>query len=278
MTWGECMKKIGFSKLYELDYDLSELFAVQQFWKEGTTFRMINPRRTSCLLYFCGCSATYKLTNNRLVHVARGSILYIPEGSVYETKFFDCDGTLPSTILIEFSLNMPNREHFCLCEELCILIQECNPHITEQFNEAVDICSSAVISISKMKSVIYDLLTYFSHTKRQQNIDAKGFKTIAKGIAHLENELKSEISVSELAKMCHVSESTFRRLFRQYTGKSPVEYRIEKRMVYAKMLLRTESMTVAEVAAETGFDDPAYFCRVFKKHAGVTAGEYLKGL
>lgn len=271
-------EKTEFSKLYELDYNLSDLFAMQQFWKENATFKMSMPRRTSCLLYFSGCSAVYKYNGGEELSVTRDSVLYIPEDAVYDTRFFDCDADIPATILIEFSLYLPSGKHFCATDKPCVLKQESNAHINGLFIEATEFYSAAVISLSKIKSVIYRLLSDLSRTERQQNIKSKGFQTIVKGIAHLENELKSEKTVKEIAEMCHVSETAFRRLFKQYTGKSPVDYRIERRITYAKKLLNTGSMTTAEVANETGFDDPAYFCRVFKKYTGVTAGEYLHTL
>ncbi len=271
------MKKIEFSKLYELDYNLSNLFSVRQFWKENTTFKMNNPRKTSCLLYFCGCSAYYKFVGGQL-RVERGSVIYIPEGAVYETNFFDCDEHSPSTILIEFSLYRNDGTHFKAADKPFVLKRNGNAVIDDLFNEAADVYSSAVISISKIKSTVYSLLAYFSHNERQKSISLRGFNTIADGINILENDFKSEITVKELASLCHVSESTFRRLFKEYTGKSPVEYRIEMRITYAKKLLSTGSMNTLEVALETGFDDPAYFCRVFKKQTGITAGEYIKRL
>ena len=203
-------------------------------------------------------------------------MLYIPEGAIYETNFFDCDESRVSTILIEFSLYLPDGNKFKASNELCVLKDNGNALIKDLFNEAADSYSSAVIAVSKIKSLIYNLLSDLSRGERQKSIDSRGFNTIARGISILENDLKNETSIKEIANLCHVSESTFRRMFREYTGKSPVEYRIEKRISYAKMLLKTGGMTIFEVSIETGFDDPAYFCRVFKKQTGITAGQYIK--
>ncbi len=274
---GDSMKKIEFPKLYELDYNLSNLFAVKQFWKENTNFKMNNMRKTSCLLYLCGCSANYKFEGGEL-YAERGSVVYIPESAIYETNFLNCDKYSPSTILIEFSLYLNDGTHFKAEDKPCVLKRNSNTFISDLFNEAADVYSSAVISISKIKSTVYNLLSYFSHNERQKSISSCGFNTIVKGINLLENDFKSEITVKEISNLCHVSESTFRRLFKEYTGKTPVEYRIERRISYAKKLLSTGSMNTLEVALETGFDDPAYFCRVFKKHTGITAGEYIRKL
>lgn len=269
------MQKIEFSKLYELDFNLKNLFAVKQYWKESTYFRMNNPRKTSCLLLFLGCSASYCFESVELF-VPRGSVIYIPEGAVYESRFFDCDKSLPATILVEFTLYLPDGTNLFAADNPIILKKESNIVIKDLFNEAADVYSQSVISYSKIKSIIYNLLHEFSRSERQKSIYSRGFETIARGISILESDFKSEVTVKEIAKLCSVSESTFRRLFKEYMGKSPVEYRIEKRISYAKKLLKTGGMTVIEIALETGFDDPAYFCRVFKKQTGITAGEYLR--
>ncbi|MBQ6885675.1 MAG: helix-turn-helix transcriptional regulator [Clostridia bacterium] len=269
------MEIIDFSKLYELDFNLKNLFAVKQYWKEKSYFKMSNPRKTSCLLLLCGCSAKYKFAAGELM-VPRHSVIYIPEGAVYESHFFDCENSVPATILIEFGLYLPDGSSFCAAKAPTLLKNEVGLIISELFNDAADMYSQSVISRSKIKSIIYNLIYEFSYSERQKSIYSRGFNTIAKGIAILESDFKSEITIKELAKICHVSESTFRRLFREYKGKSPAEYRIERRISYAKKLLKTGGMTVIEVALEAGFDDPAYFCRVFKKQTGITAGEYLK--
>ncbi|MBR5472553.1 MAG: helix-turn-helix transcriptional regulator [Clostridia bacterium] len=272
------MQKIELMNLYEMDYNLGNVFAMQQFWRENTNFKMNVPRKTSCLLYFCGGYAKYVFGNGEKLSVPNGSVLYIPEGCTYKTNFFKYDNNLPTTILIEFNLLLEDGKHFCVANKPTILRQESNVHIEKAFNEVAELYSSAVIPLSKIKSIIYGLLSDMSFSLRQQNIYSKDFHTIAKGISYLENDLKSEKTVAQLAQMCHVSESTFRRLFKEYTGKTPIEYRIERRIEYAKKLLNTGSMTVVEVALETGFVDPAYFCRVFKKQMGITAGEYLRNL
>lgn len=271
------MEIIDFSKLYELDFNLKNLFAVKQYWKEKSYFKMSNPRKTSCLLLFCGCSAKYKFDADELL-VPRHSVVYIPEGTVYESLFFDCDNLVPATILIEFSLYLPDGTNLSVGNYPILLKKESNIEINDFFNEASDVYSQSVISRSKIKSIIYNLLSEFSRSERQKSISSRGFETIAKGITLLESDFKSEITVKEISELCLVSESTFRRLFKEYMGKSPIEYRVERRISYAKKLLKTGEMTVVEVALKTGFDDPAYFCRVFKRQTGITAGEYLRKL
>ena len=56
-------------------------------------------------------------------------------------------------------------------------------------------------------------------------------------------------------------------------GISPWDYLNRYRIQLAGELLRTSGKTINEIAGEVGFQDQAYFCRVFKKIVGVAPGK-----
>ena len=268
------MKIIPFYELFETDYNISNLFAMRQKWKENSIFRMIKPRPTSCFLYFCGCSAEYTLPDGRIINAEKGSVVYIPEGTVYETRFFDRTPDTEASVLIEFSLSSPDGEHIAAADGITVLGQEHDYIRTELFSEAVTVFTASVVSPSAMRSVVFRLLTEYSRRERRRELRLRKFGSIAKGIDYLETDPLQEKSVAEIAEMCHVSEATFRRLFKAYSGVSPVQYRVNSRIGLAKKLLQDGSMSVSEIAFSVGFDDPAYFCRVFKSQTGHTPREF----
>jgi AraC-like DNA-binding protein len=67
-----------------------------------------------------------------------------------------------------------------------------------------------------------------------------------------------------------------RRLFRQATGRTPLDYLSELRVAEAKRLLKGRGLNVKQVAARVGIPDPYYFSRVFKKVTGWRPSAYLK--
>lgn len=270
------MKQILFFELYAVDYDLCDLFAMRQHWKEGAVFRMEHPRSTNCLLYFSGCCGEYTENDGRRTFIPQGSVVYIPEGATYAWRFFDCSPETCATVLIEFGMTAHN-ERLGTGKSLITVTDKADPITDGLFFDAVDTYSAAVVSPSAVKSVIYRLLTDFSRHERRHSVRDRSFLTIAKGINYLETDPHQEKSVRDIAEMCHVSESTFRRLFCRYSGLSPTEFRVRTRVEHAKKLLTLGTMTVAEVAASLGFKDPAYFCRVFKKHCKLTPTEYAQG-
>ena len=84
------------------------------------------------------------------------------------------------------------------------------------------------------------------------------------------------ITLQEIAKSVHISESGALQLFRQGIHLSPVAYLIQYRLKRAADLLAGTNKTVAAIAYESGFSDAGYFCRTFRKFYHQTAMEYRK--
>ena len=74
------MEITKFSEMYSLDYNLNQLFAMNQKWSENQVFTSLNtPRQTSALVYYKNCAATFTLANGKILHIKKGSLVYIPQ-------------------------------------------------------------------------------------------------------------------------------------------------------------------------------------------------------
>lgn len=127
-------------------------------------------------------------------------------------------------------------------------------------------------------SMLYHLLYLVRQQLHDQVVHAVSpNEQLASAIGYIhENYKKEQISVTQLAKMSSVSESYFRRLFREICGVSPNRYIINLRLEYASQLLQSQLYTVAEVGEKSGFSDIKYFSRLFKKQYHVTPHHYKK--
>ena len=126
---------------------------------------------------------------------------------------------------------------------------------------------------------IREILIALSRTIRKNDftydISKNRFKN---SIQHLHANLSSNIKVSELAKMESLSESRYRALFKRIFGISVVNYITNLRISHAADLLNTTTLSCAEIAGISGYDDSHYFSRVFKKETGESPGHYRKKL
>lgn len=84
----------------------------------------------------------------------------------------------------------------------------------------------------------------------------------------------ADISLNEVAAHVNHSPSHFSAVFSQETCKTFKEYLTEVRIKKAKELLRTTTLTAAEIAYRIGYSDPHYFSYVFRKQAGVSPKEF----
>jgi DNA-binding LacI/PurR family transcriptional regulator/AraC-like DNA-binding protein/signal transduction histidine kinase len=96
---------------------------------------------------------------------------------------------------------------------------------------------------------------------------------VKKAILYLNRNASQQIVRWKLADTVHVSEDYLTRIFHKEIGLSLWEYLNRYRIYLAtKMLLETND-TIYEIAENSGFQDQAYFCRVFKKIYGVPPGK-----
>jgi len=91
---------------------------------------------------------------------------------------------------------------------------------------------------------------------------------------YLRENLHSNASVAELAKMAGFSDSHFSARFRRASGTSVVEYRKRLRSARARELLITTDASVAAIAQAVGYDDPFYFSRHFRAINGASPSQY----
>jgi len=256
------------------DVTVSSVFAINQHWKEGHCFAMKKPRPTNALLWFSGCSGRYRLANGEQIEAPKGSIVYIPEGARYELTFYGCSA-FPSTVLLEFSLS--DGEHFALDGGIRIINTDPgDEQISSLLQKLVLEYSMPTPPALKLQRDVFGILALIGEIEEYKHLKRRGFSTIKKGIEYLNKDKAQELSIDEVAELCFVTPAYFRRLFKEYAGISPAEYRTRRKIERAKTLMEHTDVSVEEVSALLGYSDPSYFCRVFKKTVGITPSQYLK--
>ncbi len=98
-------------------------------------------------------------------------------------------------------------------------------------------------------------------------------------ITYIEEHFNDPILISELAKKTYMAESSFRRIFKQITGLSPIDYIIRFRIEKAVEMMtnKTEDLVI-NIATTVGFENSSYFTKKFKSIMGTTPIAYMKKL
>ena len=71
---------------------------------------------------------------------------------------------------------------------------------------------------------------------------------------------------------------TVSRIFKEATGTGFKEYITQKRLAYACHLLETSQISVAQIAADCGFENANYFTTVFKNEYGIPPSKYRSNI
>jgi AraC-like DNA-binding protein len=93
----------------------------------------------------------------------------------------------------------------------------------------------------------------------------------------LNENAQKNLSLTEIASLCHLSVSNLKKVFRRYSDKGVMKYFTHVKIRKAINML-DEGLSVAQVSEHLGFSSANYFSVVFKRETGYTPGAYRKRL
>ena len=97
-------------------------------------------------------------------------------------------------------------------------------------------------------------------------------------VDYIAKNYASPIGELEMAKVCGMSPFRFSRTFRNVYGATFRDHLSDCRLTHAKRLLGNPELSVTDVAAMTGFNEPSYFARLFRSRVGVSPTSYRASL
>lgn len=199
---------------------------------------------------------TYEVTSEDLI--------YIPANCEYLRQSHGDEE------IIAIHFNILNKNIF---SPLCVKIdtRKCD----EAFKEIYKIWENKEKGYKyKCTSILYDFLSSII----VPNSPTQNYSKIARSIQYMENNLDKKIYVSELAKMCGLCESQYRKLFQHEFGSSPIKYLNKLRINLALIKIGANNYTMAQISEMCGFAEQKYFNKIFKEETGISPTEYKKEL
>lgn len=91
---------------------------------------------------------------------------------------------------------------------------------------------------------------------------------------YMQRSITSDITMPDVARHFNISYSTFRHIFKRYTGLAPADYFINLKIHRAKELLRSSNIPIKEIAYELHFESPEYFATLFKRRVGMSPSHF----
>jgi AraC-like DNA-binding protein len=151
-----------------------------------------------------------------------------------------------------------------------------DPELGSLFGEIIDVLEHGYTQAHLVYSsrVLSHLLGLMIWRRQQEWHGARPRQSMAQSIAYMKRHLRQRLRVSQLAAVANLSPPHFNVLFKRHTGYSPMDYFIRLRMHEACRLLDHTDLSVKQIAAALGYDDPFYFSRIFKALNDIAPSEY----
>ena len=115
-------------------------------------------------------------------------------------------------------------------------------------------------------------LPFASLVRRQPHADS----VVRRAETWMAENYRQPNAVAAVVDACGIPERSLKRRFKTATGSSLMAHVQNLRIEEAKRMLESESESADEIAALVGYDNPAFFRRLFKRSTGLTPGAYRR--
>ena len=110
----------------------------------------------------------------------------------------------------------------------------------------------------------------------QREIDGNDWQRLRPVVDFLNQNYRKPFDIDFLLHKTHLSRVHFYRIFRKHFHVAPQEYIIQLRIREAVRLLLESDLSIGEIGAEVGWDDPFYFSKIFKRAIGTSPLNYRR--
>lgn len=135
----------------------------------------------------------------------------------------------------------------------------------------------AASNLDLVFDILHDLVCFLYEYAASCTDNPRQRRHVARIRQYILEHLGYSINLNDLAAEINRNPSYISYIFKQETGQSLFNYITQERIKHAKHLLKNTDLKILDIARACGYEDPSYFSQVFKKHTGITAGEFRKG-
>ena len=218
----------------------------------------------------CG-RQTWTVGKNEMILLRRAqSVSYEKQGSeetgLFESQLFAINDELLKDFLTSQQVQIPQ-----MTEELGTQVSPMSDRLvaycwslSPYFNDPSQV-NPGLLRL-KVMELLYNVMDCSKNIFRQMLQLRQPVKTDIHRV--VEENYTSPISLDELAYLSGRSLSSFKREFQDIYGAPPARWIRERRLSKAHEMLRSSSLSVADVAYSLGFENPTHFSRIFKQQYG----------
>lgn len=236
-----------------LDFDFHNAGFVSVSRNRGHTYEYKNGKARYSFIYLQSGEMEYFFPcEKKTVKINEGSFLFIPKDIPYKAAYLK-DDTVIKIIVFDVSAKRlpPFFKSFLL---------EHSPDIAVAFHSISGMNARNAIYLT---SKIYEILFY---AEAASHSVPKKYKKLNPALREVKLKYYENKNLAYYAELCKMSQSNFRRLFKEYTGETFIAYRNALRISVAKEMIDSGEFTVSEAAYAAGFNNMSFFYDIYKRY------------
>lgn len=251
-----------------LDFDIKNIFAqILTFENEQIADYLSDGRKQHIFHLITSGKRTYYI-NGKSFELSTNQVLFIPHGTMYKTQAHETNGKKCTGIGIIFDAVLEDGSYVSLPQ--MVYHRPCDTKGKELFEKISATYNDYPVKLTKLKSLMLELISHLAHENDNQ------MKEILKpALDYFSITYKENLPIQSYAEKCNLSESYFRKIFRETIGMSPINYRNELRFAEAERLYLLYR-NIGRVAEEVGFCDEVFFTKLYKKRFGTSIKNIAK--
>lgn len=246
------MEDIRYSPMTKLCIDKVGYMSIVR--NKDYTFGAKKGKEVPSFVYVDEGSIEYTFTDKYgIVHVDKGELIFVPKQIPYTVKYL-CENSRIKLISFDTYEDLPFRNAPVVKKsaEISNIFSENKQEERQNF---LLICAN----ICKLMYILSE----------EESEVPKLYRKILPAVKHIENNYFENQKISYYAAMSNMSESNFRRLFKEYTGKSVIDYRNEIRLMEVNKMLISGEYNVGEAAICAGFNNMSFFYELYRKYNNI---------
>ena len=250
------------NEIFTTDFNLDSIISVHQDWDRDTRFNYLEaPRRSHGLFLLTDYGCRYELPCGTTFAGNPGDVMLLPQGAHYAITFPVPEGKSAHPLMVNFRLTSPAGEELPLGDQVIRLCRD-NGTLLPLFTAAAQLYRRA--SPARLKAQVYALFGALFPLEEADECC----------LAYIGRHYTDRFSIPRLAERCAMSETAYRKRFRQLTGMSPVQYINRLKIDRACQMLLSGDMSPAAISDFLNFYSLPYFYKVFKDCTGMTPNQF----
>ena len=254
------------NEIFSTDFNIYNIFSIDHTWSVNAQSNYFKyERKSSSIFMLTNHTSTFTLADGSEFTLKPGEVMLLPKFGRYIVHHNVPEGKKTSPLMVSFDISDTSGNEILFGENPIKLIDNCLD-FQSIFKEITEFYKNN--NIIKLKEKTYELLS-------------KIFPIYDKDecmINYISSHISSDISVPELAKKCKMSETSYRKRFKEITGMSPIRYIIKSKIEKACHMLMYSDITPDDISDYLNFSSTPYFYRVFKDYMKMTPKEYKQSI